>query len=222
MTVLTLRVVGWSAALLGVGVIFLLVRKPPGVAPDGPAPVEITSAIDDALASPNSGDAEPAKDPRPSVQPSEPPAIQSSAALPKAIPQNVEDLRVANPLLAPIIEANERALDAEDKDPAWSAEMETRIVNEISQKALGLELADLQVDCRTTLCRVEMTFPIQLLQKKFEPDAEKAVWNGRQPINSFLKALDLDFRQPTPAGLNSYGTPVVVGYVNKPPEKTNE
>ena len=93
-------------------------------------------------------------------------------------------------------------------------------MNEISQKALGLELADLQVDCRTTLCRVEMTFPLQLLQKKFEPPAEDAVWNGRQPINSFLKALDLDFRQPTPGGLNSYGTPVVVGYVNRPPEQS--
>ncbi len=91
-----------------------------------------------------------------------------------------------DPLLAPIIDTNERTLGAEDKDPDWS------------------------------------TFPLQLLQKKFEPSAEDAVWNGRQPIDSFLKALDLDFREPTPGGLNSYGTPVVVGYVNRPPEKTAE
>lgn len=220
MTVSALRVVAWSAALLGIGVVLVLVRTPPNVAPDNPAAAEGENVPTDVHARIQPGDDANAET---ESYPAEQSRLASvSAAPPRAIPQNVEDLRAGNPLLAPIIEANEQTLAAEAKDPLWSTNMETRIVNEISQKALGLELADLQVDCRTTLCRVEMTFPLQLLQKKFEPDAENAVWNGRQPVNSFLKALDLDFRRPMPAGLNSYGTPVVVGYINRPAEKTNE
>jgi hypothetical protein len=215
MTIPTRHVVGWSA-LLGIGVVIALVRMPPSGAPNDPVAVDADAVVNDADAR-----IDVRHDEHPQEQQTEA-AITGIAAPPKTIPQNVEDLRAGNPLLAPIIEANEQTLAAEAKDPLWSTNMETRIVNEIAQKALGLELADLQVDCRTTLCRVEMTFPLQLLQKKFEPDAENAVWNGRQPVNSFLKALDLNFRDHVAGGLNQYGTPVVVGYVNRPPEKTNE
>ncbi len=189
---------------------------PPSGAPNDPVAVDTDDVVNDADAR---------IDVRHDEHPQEPQreaAITVIAAPPKAIPQNAEDLRAGYPLLAPIIDANEQAFAAEDEDPLWSTAMETRIVNEISQKALGLEITDLQVGCRTTLCRVEMTFPLQLAEKKFEPFTQDTAWNGRQPVMFFVKALDLDFRDHVAAGLNRYGTPVMVGYVNRPPEKTNE
>jgi len=62
--------------------------------------------------------------------------------------------------IGPIPEFKEtlRQFAAEGEDPAWSAAMETRIFSEISQ-ATGLSVGDIQVDCRTTMCRVLLTKP---------------------------------------------------------------
>jgi len=130
-------------------------------------------------------------------------------------PQAVEDLQNGAPHFAGLIEKSEAELAAEDKDPAWAPAMEAQILAEISRKALGLEITDLQVECRTTLCRVEMLFPQRLLQKNFQDVANAPAWNGQQPVGSFIGALDLDFRQPVPSGLDRYGDPVVVAYVAK-------
>jgi hypothetical protein len=67
------------------------------------------------------------------------------------------DLRVSIP---PIPEFKEtlRQFAAESDDPNWSVTTETRIFSEISQ-ATGLGAGDIQVDCRTTMCRVLLTNP---------------------------------------------------------------
>jgi hypothetical protein len=132
------------------------------------------------------------------------------------MPPEIEYLRVRYPFFAGMIETAERDLGGQGKDPLWSGAMEARIVGEISQKALGLEITDLQVDCRTSLCRVQMTFPLQLLERKFDDVPPDAAWNGQQPVSFFLKALDLPLREGVAAGLNEYGTPVVVAYVDRP------
>ena len=108
MTIPTLRVVGWSA-LLVMGVVIALVGMPPSGAPNDPVDA------DDVL-----NDADPRIDVRHHEHPQEQQteaAITVIAAPPKAIPQNVEDLRAGNPLLAPIIEANEQALAAKAGRP---------------------------------------------------------------------------------------------------------
>lgn len=217
MTVRTLGVVAWSAALISVGVVIALVRTPPSVAPNVPVIVDAPSAINEADPPIASSDAE-----HTSVEPSEPMATVVSLTPPEAPPQNVEDLRAAYPLLVARIEPNEQRLGAEGKDPLWSRGMEARIVDEISRKALGLEITGLQVDCRTTLCRVDMTFPLQFATKTFEPFTPDTAWNGKQPLMFFVKALDLDFHEQVAAGLNRYGTPVLVGYAFRPPEKTGQ
>ena len=210
------RVVAWSAAVIGVGVGIALLRTPSNVAPNISPAIEAERVGDDAGVR-----LEPRAENSPEpVEPSERPTTPVSTAPPTPIPQNAEDLRRTSPLLAPIIDANEQTLAAEDKDPLWSIAMERQIVDEISRKALGLEITDLQVDCRTTLCRMNMTFPLQFAEKKFEPTAPDTVWDGRQPLQFFIQALDFDFRGRVPMGLNAYGTPVLVGYVNRPPEKT--
>ena len=95
--------------------------------------------------------------------------------------------------------------------------METQIFNEISQKALGLEMIDLQVDCRITLCRVQFVLPKSFLQKKFGNIPRDAVWTGREPVSFFIRALDLQWKYTSAfGGLDRYGAPVVLGYVAMP------
>ncbi len=106
---------------------------------------------------------------------------------------------------------------AQGKDPLKSTAMETRIFSEIAQKSLGLEMTDLQVDCRITLCRVQFGLPKSFLDKKFGNVPRDAVWTGREPVSFFIKALELDWRYTTAfGGLDRYGTPVVLGYVAMP------
>ena len=220
---MSVRIIVLSATLLAVGFLIVLVRTPPGVTPNISPAIETQIVSDSAEARPDARDNGPADKPSAPTEPPEPNTnVIAATPPPRGTPQNAEDLRAASPALAPIIEANERTLAAEDRDPYWSPDMETRIVNEIAQKALGLEITDLQVNCRTTLCRVDMTFALRLLTKDFGSVPPDAVWDGRQPVSFFAKALDLDFRQQVAMGLNAYGTPVFVGYVFKPPETTTE
>jgi hypothetical protein len=47
---------------------------------------------------------------------------------------------------------------AERKDPLWSAETESRILDQLSQVP-GLAAIDIEVDCRATQCRIEIALP---------------------------------------------------------------
>jgi hypothetical protein len=46
----------------------------------------------------------------------------------------------------------------EGRDASWSAATESQILTELSQ-LVGLSLISIEVECRTTLCRVQPTFP---------------------------------------------------------------
>jgi hypothetical protein len=63
-------------------------------------------------------------------------------------------------LLPPIPEFAEtvRNFASQTDDAPWSEATESRIFGEISQ-ATGLGVSDIQVDCRTTLCRVQLSNP---------------------------------------------------------------
>ena len=54
--------------------------------------------------------------------------------------------------------ANERLFDAESIDVEWAPMAEAEILDRFAQQT-GIRLVDLRVDCRTTLCRVQMTQP---------------------------------------------------------------
>jgi hypothetical protein len=147
------------------------------------------------------------------------PSVASTAP----VPREVEELKLRYPVFSPVIEKSEGELSIENEDPLWSPAMESRILGEISQKALGLEISSLQVDCRTTICRVEMVFPQRLLQKKFGgPVPRDTVWTGQQPVGFFIDALDLEFRQPVASGLDESGAPVVIGYVMRSSSVTSQ
>ena len=94
-----------------------------------------------------------------------------------------------------------RQFAAERSDPSWSAATEARILREISQ-ATGLSAGDVQVGCRTTLCRVLLTNP------QFVPNARYRAFN--ELVASFgLKEL-WSFALP-----DENGTMFSVAYVQR-------
>ena len=153
--------------------------------------------------------------PQRQAQPQQSLAVSAPAIV---LPRIVDELRIRYPQTGPLIERLEYQLASEVRDPLRSAAMETRILGEVSRKALGLELVELQAECRITLCRVQMTFPQELARKRFAPAPPGTVWTGEQPISFFFDALDLEF-QHTLSGLDGYGTPLVVGYVTMPVQR---
>jgi hypothetical protein len=148
--------------------------------------------------------------------------VVASVAPQTAILREVEELKLRHPRFAGVIARSEAELGIENKDPLWSAAMESRILSEVSQKALGLGITGLQVDCRTTLCRVLMLFPESLAQKQFGVVPKETAWTGQQPVGFFMEALDLELRQPVVAGLDGYGTPMVIGYVARDSRTPNQ
>ena len=71
----------------------------------------------------------------------------------------MEDVTLKIPLTAsPEFMETLRQFAAENDDPNWSATTESRIFSEIAQ-ATGLRAGAIQVDCRTTMCRVLLTNP---------------------------------------------------------------
>jgi hypothetical protein len=90
------------------------------------------------------------------------------------------------------------ALESDDSD--WSTATETRIFSEISQ-ATGLSAADIQVDCRTTMCRV-------LMKPSSSPNARYRSFN--ELVDSFgLKTLWIL------AVPDESGTPVNFAYIQR-------
>ena len=138
-----------------------------------------------------------------------------------ARPQIVEELE-RNPAFSSI-SSLERLFASEIRDPAWSVPMENRILSEVSQKALGMAITDVRVDCQSTVCRLQIGFPKELVTRDFGVVPRDTPWNGQQPVSFFINALDLDI-QPGRwfASLDGYGTPIMVAYVLKPSEPVAE
>jgi len=67
------------------------------------------------------------------------------------------DLKISLPP-SPEFKETLRQFAMESDDPNWSVTTETRIFSEISQ-ATGLTAGAIEVDCRTTMCRVLLTNP---------------------------------------------------------------
>lgn len=222
-----LRIVGAASALLGVLFLAAMFRSRPteigdtsGYLPSNAKPGRgFETNFQPERAAPLAQQTEaPAREAR-GAQPPTPPDDHSASVVVATVtmPPIAEDVRRASPEVAGHIAEAERDLASQDKDPLRSAAMETQIFNEISQKALGLEMIDLQVDCRITLCRVQFVLPKSFLQKKFGNIPRDAVWTGREPVGFFIKALDLEWKYTSAfGGLDRYGAPVVLGYVAMP------
>jgi hypothetical protein len=84
--------------------------------------------------------------------PRRPDAPLPQAGAPAPIGEALEELKL--PPVPELLET-ERAFAAEAVDPRWSQEAEAHILGEIAQ-ITGLKLVTLQVECKTTLCRLHV------------------------------------------------------------------
>ena len=222
-----LRTIGAASALAGALVLAVLLRgqKPQSTEEDDQSYSEVTSSVEAAsnlqsehsapLASQSESELVEASRTSPSERADDRFASASAVAL--SMPPIAEDVRIASPEVAGHISDAERAMASQGKEPVRSPAMERQILSEIAQKALGLEITYLQVDCRVTLCRLELVLAKSFLEKKFGNVTRDATWPGREPVSFFIKALDLEWRYTTAfGGLDRYGTPVVLGYIAMP------
>jgi hypothetical protein len=81
--------------------------------------------------------------------------------------------------LPPQMAAGEREFAAEPIDPAWAPGAEADVLAKFAQMP-GLKLVDLQVECRSTMCRLQLTQP--------------AVDGGSQPFNILRDSIGLEPR----------------------------
>jgi hypothetical protein len=95
--------------------------------------------------------------------------------------------------VAPFIAANEASLSAppvfaeftaEPIDPAWAPRAQTELLSKLAEQP-GLQLIALQVQCRTTMCQVQMTQPSS--PETREPPMSVLNTLGMQP--RFIMAL---------------------------------
>jgi hypothetical protein len=135
----------------------------PQVPPNVPVPTAVSAVADTeprALASSEGEEPLPAAAEAPA-----PPASSAGLAVPSSplpgqgmpgpMTQLILDAQREPP---PPLAANERVFESEGVDAEWAPVAEAQILDAFAQQT-GLRLLDLRVECRTTMCRVQMTQP---------------------------------------------------------------
>ena len=116
-------------------------------------------------------------------------------------------LRDRQQQLPPEMLAMEQAFGVESVDAAWADGAEAEILGRFAQRA-GLKLIDLQVECKSTMCRLQMAQP--------NPQGDSL------PLSDFLRALDLQPRFLMSI-VDSYGNLKSVAYLPRAtPEGTQQ
>jgi hypothetical protein len=120
------------------------IQAPPPAAP-GVATTESgsTAATDNA----------PVLSDQPAVNdPVEPPVLLADQVALTPMEQKAQSARA---LIDPGLASIEKAFAAEAVDPLWAPGMERNILDQLAQ-AKGLQLVTMQVECRTSMCRVQL------------------------------------------------------------------
>ena len=97
----------------------------------------------------------PALSDQPGASPVEPPVLLPDPVALTPMDQKAESARA---LIDPGLASIEKAFAAEAVDPLWASGMEGNILGHIAQ-ANGLQLVTMQVECRTSMCRVHLMEP---------------------------------------------------------------
>ena len=125
------------------------IQVPPSVAPIVATPAISTTERAD------SGRAHVAPESTPDV--AEPPAPKPQApATTKAMPLRMWGDRGLDGPVSSLFQQRENAFVAEPFDPLWSRSREAEIVGQIAQIS-GLRLINIEVECRTSMCRLQWT-----------------------------------------------------------------
>jgi hypothetical protein len=147
--------VGVVALALGVWLITKEPERGPAQVPSAPAPV---------VPAPENGSTTVGDDARAIVDPDEPAAISNSQVEPPVLlPDRVtltpmqQKAQSARALQDPELTSIEIAFAAEPVDPLWATGAERNILDQIAQA--NLQLVTMQVECRTSMCRVQLMEP---------------------------------------------------------------
>jgi hypothetical protein len=146
--------VGWIAGALVLGAIALVVLMRPAPPADSPAasppPRGLAAVPDEPRRGVNVGEEIAA--PEPPTHESPPPPAQPTA--PSEVVEQYREPARSIPA-PPDFAAN---FAAEPIDPEWAPRAQTDIVSRLAEQP-GLQLVALRVECRTTMCQVQMTQP---------------------------------------------------------------
>jgi hypothetical protein len=146
------------------------------------------------------------------VPEAEPPVLFEHQVPPTPIAQALEDLQL--PPMPELLEA-ERAFAAERADSLWADATEGYILGEIA-RTTGLQLVTLQVECRTSMCRLHL---VERQSQDAEPrilfpSVRGAPARNAQlgPFVNLVAGLDLDPRWVASV-VDGNGTPTSLAYL---------
>ena len=132
--------------------VWLIPYDPP---PDGgiqaPPPVAPVAATPESDSAPATDNAPVLPDQPAANDPVEPPVLIPDQVVLTPMEQKAQSARA---LIDPGLASIENAFAAEAVDPLWASGMEGNILGQIAQA--NLQLVTLQVECRTSMCRVQL------------------------------------------------------------------
>jgi hypothetical protein len=156
---LTRRQCGVRKVLIAIAVLIVLVWLIPwGLEPDGqiqvPPPVAPVVATPESGSTPSTADAPVLYDQPAANDPIEPSVLLPDQVAATPMEQKAQSARA---LIDPGLAAIEKAFAAEAVDPLWATGAERNILDQIAQA--NLQLVTMQVECRTSMCRVQLVEP---------------------------------------------------------------
>ena len=174
--------IGLAAVMLAGALVWHFRSGAPGpvVTDDAPSAPAVTAPAAGAAAAETLAPTPPAPAEAPVAEASPAPSV-ARAPLPGETPSMpmtnllTERQREFPPQMA----AGEREFAAEPVDAAWAPGAEAKVLAKFAEMP-GLKLIDLQAECRSTMCRVQLTQP--------------AVEGGPQPFNILRDSLGLEPR----------------------------
>ena len=179
--------------------VWLIPYDPP---PDGqiqvPPPVAPVAATPERSSPPATDDAPVLSDQPEADDAAEPSVLLPDQAAPTPMEQKAQSARA---LIDPGLASIEKAFAAEAVDPLWASGMEGNILGHIAQ-AKGLQLVTMQVECRTSMCRVQL----------MEPPSKRPDMNAFQDL---VRGFGLDVWRMQGFG-NQSGATTTVAYLARP------
>lgn len=189
--------------LIAIAVLIMLVWLIPwDLEPDGQ--IQVPPPFAPVVVTPESGST-PATDNAPVLSdqlvasdPAEPPVLLPDQVSLTPMEQKAQSARA---LIDPGLASIEKAFAAEAVDPLWASGMEGNILGHIAQ-AKGLQLVTMQVECRTSMCRVHL----------MEPPSRSADMNA---FRDLVRGFGLDVWRMQNLG-NQSGATTTVAYLARP------
>jgi hypothetical protein len=152
--------------------------------------------------------------------PNEPPpgALPTNRANENALTPTVSTARVLEMwdargiTAAPMVRETDSAFAADPVDSPWARQREAEILGEIARTA-GLQLVTVEVECRTSICRIQLTqrLSLQEAQERFRSRAPDPIYTKLMPRIGFT----LSAGYPTMVASDGYGTTSRLLYVGR-------